>query len=188
MLLRLVFQQLEASLHFAPLMFDHAAYDKHPPATGSIALAILDTQNTDIGEVLKTSSSYIPPMNTVILSNCNNSSLINLWRNQGFERIVSMDAPFSELLLCLQHAKEGKAFHCSTIKDLTKKSKRGSLSVRENEVYELLIKGSTNKNIALLLGVGEKSIHTYRKRLMEKLSCNSLAELILYAQQSHKFK
>ena len=188
MLLQLAYEQLLQSAHFTPKMLDASAQSPTALPRDSLALAILDANNANIGAVLTTISSYISPINTVILSNCTNSALLTHWRSLGFERIVSMDSAFSELLVCLRHARSGEPFHCPMITKLIKNSQRGALSVREHEVFELLVEGSNNKDISIRLGVGEKSVHTYRKRLMEKLSCSSLAELILYAQQSQNIK
>jgi DNA-binding NarL/FixJ family response regulator len=55
------------------------------------------------------------------------------------------------------------------------------LSERENAVLQLLAQGLRNKEIALRLKVGTKSVETYRSRLMKKLGYQSTAELIRYA-------
>jgi DNA-binding NarL/FixJ family response regulator len=56
-----------------------------------------------------------------------------------------------------------------------------SLSKREREVLKLLADGLRNKEIAERLGVGVKSVETYRARLMSKLQLGSTAELVRYA-------
>ena len=55
------------------------------------------------------------------------------------------------------------------------------LSKREREVLKLLAEGLRNKEIAERLGVGVKSVETYRARLMAKLKLGSTAELVRYA-------
>ena len=52
------------------------------------------------------------------------------------------------------------------------------LSTREIEVLNLLSSGKRNKDIALLLEINEKTVSTYKTRLLKKLKVNSLAELI----------
>src|SRR5690554_2383623 len=60
-----------------------------------------------------------------------------------------------------------------TIKDRYKK-----LSIRETEVLNLLLQGHRNKDIAVLLDINEKTVSTYKSRLLKKLKVNNLAKLI----------
>ena len=55
------------------------------------------------------------------------------------------------------------------------------LSAREQEVLRLIADGLRTKEIAARLNVGVKTIETYRRRLMKKLACGSVAELVRYA-------
>jgi len=52
-----------------------------------------------------------------------------------------------------------------------------NLSSREIEVFKLLTKGMTIKEIAYELDISVKSVSTYKTRLMEKLSVDSLTDL-----------
>lgn len=57
------------------------------------------------------------------------------------------------------------------------------LSVRERQVLEGLVSGSTNRTIAAELGVCQKTIEMHRARLMRKMRADSLAELVrLYCE------
>lgn len=58
------------------------------------------------------------------------------------------------------------------------KANIGSLTPRENEVYNLVITGKLNKQIAAELGISEKTIKVHRARVMEKMRVKSLAELV----------
>lgn len=60
-------------------------------------------------------------------------------------------------------------------------SPRPRLSARERQVLKLVAEGKRNKETAETLGIGVKSVETYRSRLMRKLGCNSTAELTRYA-------
>ena len=53
-----------------------------------------------------------------------------------------------------------------------------SMTPRENEVFNLVITGRLNKQIAADLGVCEKTIKVHRARVMEKMHVKSLAELV----------
>ena len=53
-----------------------------------------------------------------------------------------------------------------------------SLTPREKEVYDLVIIGKLNKQIAYELGVCEKTVKVHRARVMSKMNVKTLAELI----------
>ena len=60
------------------------------------------------------------------------------------------------------------------------------LSMREVEVLKMLCDGKRNKEIALELKLNEKTVSTYRSRIMKKLSVRNLVELIRKAQSIQK--
>jgi FixJ family two-component response regulator len=58
-----------------------------------------------------------------------------------------------------------------------------ALTPRENEVLTFIISGRLNKQAAAELGTTEKTIKVHRARIMEKLQCSSLAELVRLAEK-----
>jgi len=56
-----------------------------------------------------------------------------------------------------------------------------TLTPREHEVFELVVTGMLNKQIAFDLGTSEKTIKVHRARVMEKLGAKSLADLVRFA-------
>jgi FixJ family two-component response regulator len=59
-----------------------------------------------------------------------------------------------------------------------------SLTPREYEVLTLIITGMLNKQVAYELGTTEKTIKVHRARLMEKMGCDSLAQLVRLAAKA----
>jgi DNA-binding NarL/FixJ family response regulator len=55
------------------------------------------------------------------------------------------------------------------------------LTEREESVLKLVAQGYTNKEVAARLGVGVKSVETYKSRGIEKLGLKTRAELVRYA-------
>lgn len=55
------------------------------------------------------------------------------------------------------------------------------LSDRENDVIKLLVKGSSNKEIADLLNISIHTVNTHRKNITQKTGIKSLAGLTIYA-------
>jgi len=58
-----------------------------------------------------------------------------------------------------------------------------ALTPREREVFELVIRGKQNKQIANALGCTERTIKAHRHRVMEKMQVQSLAELVSLAER-----
>ncbi len=54
-----------------------------------------------------------------------------------------------------------------------------TLTPREREVLELVVRGLANKRIATELGIVEKTIKVHRGRVMSKMQVRSVAELVL---------
>ncbi|MCF7567570.1 response regulator transcription factor [Sabulilitoribacter arenilitoris] len=58
------------------------------------------------------------------------------------------------------------------------------LSTRESEVLKLLTIGRKNKEISKELNINEKTVSTYKARLMRKLKVNNLVDLVNQAKLS----
>lgn len=58
-----------------------------------------------------------------------------------------------------------------------------SLTPREREVFDRIVEGKLNKQIAHEFGSTVRTIKAHRQRVMEKMQARSLAELVLMAQQ-----
>lgn len=70
------------------------------------------------------------------------------------------------------------AFNNKAVNDNSIMGRYKKLSAREIEVLNLLSNGKRNKDIATLLEINEKTVSTYKTRLLKKLKVSSLAELI----------
>jgi FixJ family two-component response regulator len=58
-----------------------------------------------------------------------------------------------------------------------------TLTPRERQVFEFVIRGNTNKQIARALGGTERTIKAHRHRVMQKMQVQSLAELVSLAER-----
>jgi FixJ family two-component response regulator len=58
-----------------------------------------------------------------------------------------------------------------------------ALTPRERQVFELVVRGNTNKHAARALGCTERTIKAHRHRVMEKLQVRSLPELVSHAER-----
>lgn len=57
----------------------------------------------------------------------------------------------------------------------------GSLTAREREVMDMVVAGHANKVIAIELGISQRTVEIHRARVMEKMQCRSLADLVRLA-------
>ncbi len=58
-----------------------------------------------------------------------------------------------------------------------------TLTPRERQVFELIVRGQTNKQVARALGSTERTVKAHRQRVMEKMQARSLAELVSLAER-----
>ncbi len=58
-----------------------------------------------------------------------------------------------------------------------------TLTPRQREVFELVVRGKTNKEVARAIGGTERTIKAHRQLVMEKMQVQSLAELVSLAER-----
>lgn len=58
-----------------------------------------------------------------------------------------------------------------------------SLTPRESQVFDLIVRGKRNKQIAYELSTSERTVKAHRHNVMEKLGAGSLAEVVSMAEK-----
>jgi len=61
-----------------------------------------------------------------------------------------------------------------------------ALTAREREVFEGVVAGKLNKQIAAQLSIAERTVKAHRSQVMEKMQANSVADLVRQAEHLHK--
>ncbi|KRQ90372.1 response regulator transcription factor [Bradyrhizobium valentinum] len=103
----------------------------------------------------------------------------------GAEDVLTKPVSSEELLAAVERAlahhqlMRGQRNQLEIVRALIAK-----LTPREREVFELVIRGKTNKQVANALGATERTIKAHRHRVMEKLQVQSLAELVSLAERA----
>jgi FixJ family two-component response regulator len=58
-----------------------------------------------------------------------------------------------------------------------------TLTPREREVFDFIVRGKMNKETAFALGITERTIKAHRQRITAKLGTHSIADLVSFAQR-----
>lgn len=59
------------------------------------------------------------------------------------------------------------------------------LTERERDVFESLLRGSSNKEIAIELGISPRTVEIHRARVMQKLEMENTTQLVRAAMRAH---
>lgn len=108
----------------------------------------------------------------------------------GADGYLSKTAGITSLKEAILKVYEGGTYLSDNMEEQVTRNKRinrsGSyyrkLSTREIEVLKLISSGRKNKEIASELNINEKTVSTYKARLMKKLQVNNIVDLISRAK------
>jgi len=123
----------------------------------------------------------------IILTQFDNESLIFHFFNMGVQSFLSKGASIDELKAATDSVLTGKKYFSPEINLIIQKGesntdcmKRVEMTSQEKQLLKLLQEGFTSKEIALRMILTEKTVRTYKERLMEKTSTRNVAELITF--------
>jgi len=102
----------------------------------------------------------------------------------GAEDFLTKPASSDELLRAIERAiaRHSAKYHLKSNLDVAR-AYVATLTPREREVFELIVRGHTNKHAASIVGFTERTIKAHRKRVMEKMQVRSVAELVSLAER-----
>jgi FixJ family two-component response regulator len=101
------------------------------------------------------------------------------------DAIDFIEKPFDgdQLLAAIETALAGMRAVTQARQAPAKGRASGSLSAREREVMELIVKGLHNRRIAEELGISPRTVEVHKARVMEKLGVKNLVELVRLVDQ-----
>ncbi|WP_435952121.1 acid-sensing system DNA-binding response regulator EvgA [Dryocola sp. BD626] len=107
----------------------------------------------------------------------------------GAHGFVSKKEGMNNILAAIEAAKNGYSYFPFSLERysgavLTEQDKLDSLSSQEMKVLRYILSGIDYTTIASKMNISNKTVSTYKSRLMEKLDCSSLMELYDYAQRN----
>lgn len=102
----------------------------------------------------------------------------------GAVDFLAKPAPSDVLLAAVQRAMQrGRQLDIDRDRQRVLQARYATLTQREREVMAGVVRGKLNKVIAAELGSAERTVKAHRARLMEKMHCDSLAQLVQVAEQ-----
>jgi FixJ family two-component response regulator len=102
----------------------------------------------------------------------------------GAENFLSKPVQKDELLIAIEGALEHYRRTIDAHGNLSHlRQCYARLTAREIEVFNMVVRGQLNKQIAFQLGNSERTIKSQRSSIMEKMEVTSVAQLVLAARQ-----
>jgi DNA-binding NarL/FixJ family response regulator len=143
-------------------------------------------------EVLKELKQSRPRLPVLVLTMHSEEQYARRAFKAGAAGFITKDSPRAELSRAIHKVLEGGKYLSPALAEkLIVDLERGvdrppdeTLSDREFQVMRLIASGKTLSEIAGLLSLSDKTISTYRARLMEKMRMRTNAELTHYAIQN----
>jgi DNA-binding NarL/FixJ family response regulator len=139
-------------------------------------------------EVLKRIVRHLPDVRVLVLSSSVESSHVRSALKAGAAGFLAKSAEPAELELAVRAVARGQCYLSPSVSHHAIERRRADreaqsviLSQRQREVLRLIGRGKSTKEIASLLGIGNKTVETHRARLMQALSLSNTHSLMHFA-------
>src|SRR6185369_3509502 len=155
-----------------------------------IVLMDISMPNMDGLAVTEALRKQAPQVKVLVLSMEGKRDAVLRIIKAGARGYVLKDAPPEELVRAIETVQGGEAFFSGPVAQIALNQyvsesdddqPLAKLSEREREVLALIAEGKSNKEIAMHLGIGVRTIETHRERIMRKLDIHSVAGLTRFA-------
>lgn len=129
-----------------------------------------------------------PELKIVGLSNVDNNYIILKMINNGAVGYLFKSASLSEILVAVETVFAGGVFYCYEAQLALSQSykihtEKPVVTKRESEVLNLLAKGLSSAEIAMMLFISIQTVDSHRKSLLNKFKVNKTVNLIAKAKE-----
>ena len=155
-------------------------------------MLLLDVELEGLSSIrdIKSLLKDFPETKIVLFTNVSEQMYAPTAIKAGVSAYVSKRSDLKDLEATITKVTEGKVVFSETVKrsiEMLSKGKKSErlfkkLSTREIEVLRYLNDGKKNKEVAKILGLDEKTISTYKLRLLAKLNVTNLVDLLKKAK------
>ena len=153
---------------------------------GAPACLVLDIQMPDLDglEVQKRLAETHDTIPIIFLTGRGDIPISVRAMKAGAEDFLTKPVDGEELVRAVNSALDSARVNRAAEEEVAELRKRlDQLTPRQREVFEYVIAGKMNKNIAAELGTGEQNVKIHRRRVMRKMGVKSLAELVRSAER-----
>ena len=153
-----------------------AKYDPDQPSCLVLDIRMPEMSGLELQQQLNRAGSMVPVI--FITGHGDVPMAVQAMKEGAFEFIQK---PFREqdLLDRINHALQHDAENRANLARRTEVLKRlDSLTPRERQVMDLVVRGDANKVIAIDLGLSERTVEIHRAKVMEKMGARSVAHLV----------
>jgi len=139
------------------------------------------------GETFDEIAEQPNPPKIVVLTMAADIASVTEMIEAGAAGYVLKTSPPSELLFAIEKVLKGGRYITPLLPFNPSKirrqfhDERRSLTQREREVLELIAKGRTSREIAIVLNISTKTVESHRTNISRHLGIHSIAELTRYA-------
>ncbi len=159
-------------------------------------IAILDISLPDISgiEITKKVSQNYPSVKVIILSMHLNEDFVFNAIKAGAYGYLPKNTTQKELIDAIKQVYKGEEYFSNPVSNIILKSyvkkakndegelsKEKTLTNRELEILRLFAEGRSNKEIAELLFISNRTVESHKNHIMQKLELKSVVELIKFA-------
>jgi len=157
-------------------------------------VVLMDVAMPDLNGVLATQKiiDQCPGVKVIALSSYSDQEYVGEMMEAGAMGYLLKDCAFEEVESAIRSVTDGQTYLSPGVAEVVvqnyvrkvpspRSPGSAQLSPRETEVLQLITEGKSSKEIGRILDVSVKTVGTHRRRIMDKLEMDSIAELTKYA-------
>ncbi|HHU4047290.1 TPA: acid-sensing system DNA-binding response regulator EvgA [Enterobacter cloacae] len=165
-----------------------ALIDKHHP---DILVIDIDIATLDGIEVVRTLRAQSYPGIIIVISGKNPEFYSPRSAKSGADGFISKKNNLPEIIMAIRAAQNGygyfplKRFESGQSQQARDDQERlEMLSPQELQVFQFMVKGLENMKIATKMKISNKTVSTYKSRLMDKLGCKTQLDIFDFARRN----
>lgn len=145
-------------------------------------------------DLLEAIHAEFPALRVIMLSMYSQQQYALRALRAGAHGYVAKDMEASDLIGAIRTVLNGKKYMSPEVTEMLISSLNGpednpsepkKLSIREAQIFDMLVRGKSLTMIAARLSISVKTVSTYRSRILEKRGLTTNAELIQYAVRNN---
>ncbi len=146
-----------------------------------ILLDIAMPQMNGTAAFLKIKETY-PHIKLIVISNHTETALTHFFYSKGVNAFLSKNTDLETIIKTIRSVHENK--YVRVIVKETLQTETIRFSQREAELIPLILDGKSNKEIADVLHIGNKTVEAHKKNLFKKTKIQSAIGFVIFALKS----